>query len=97
MKRSSDADDSSSNKRQTVGYDATFEKYTSCKASLGSVIKAKNWVAKFRSVTKILTDMRMYRSRAFCDYILSTIVTKRVILENKRQLKNMGKVIGVYS
>ena len=71
-----------------MGYNATFEKYTSCKASLGTVIKDKNWVTKFRSITKIITDMRWHGSRAFCDYILSTIVTKRVSLLNKRQLKN---------
>ena len=33
MKRKSDADDTSSNKRQEVEYDATFEKITSCKVS----------------------------------------------------------------
>ena len=81
MKRRSDADDTSSNKRQTVQYDATYERIKSCKASLGDVISDECWA-------KTITEMRWHGSRAFCDYLLFAVVTKRVIFETQAQLKN---------
>ena len=57
MKRRTDANDTSSNKRQEVEYDVTFEKVTSCKISLGKVICSNEWRSKLRKTVSIMTQI----------------------------------------
>ena len=83
-KRRSDADDVSTNKRQTVQYNAI----TSYKTSLGPVVSDKCWKAKFRSAVKTITEIHWCGSRAFCDYFLFAVTTKRISIETKAELKN---------
>ena len=65
MKRPSDPDDTTSNKRQEVEYNAIFEKMTSCEVALGKVISDKEWVSKLRKTVDIMTQMRVHGFRAF--------------------------------
>ena len=86
MKRPSDADDTSSNKRQEVEYDATFEKITSCKVSLGKVISSNEWRNKLRKSVSLMTQMRVHGTRAFSDYILYAVIDRGVEIRNEDQL-----------
>ena len=89
MKRPSDADDTSSNKRQEVEYDATFEKTTSCKVSLGKIISEKQWLCKIRKACDIMTQMRVHGTRAFIDYILYAVIERGVSITTSDQLINV--------
>ena len=83
MKHPSDADDTSSNKRQEVEYDATFEKITSCKVSLGKII------SQIRKACHTMTQMRVHGTRAFNDYILYAVIERGVSITTSDQLINI--------
>ena len=89
MKRPSDADDTSSNKRQEVEYYATFEKITSCKVALGKVISDKEWVCKIRKAVDKMTQMRVHRARAFTDYVLYAVINRGVSITTSDELINI--------
>ena len=78
MKRPSDADDTSSNKRQEVEYDAKFEKKTPCKVPLGKVISDNEWVSKLRKAVDTMTQIRVYGTREFSDFLLYAVIERGV-------------------
>ena len=85
MKRRSNVDDTSSNKRQTVEYDATYKRIPSCKALLVAVISDESLKTKLRSAVKTMTDIRLYGSHDFYDHVLFAMTSKRNIIETKAQ------------
>ena len=78
IKRTSDADDISSNKRQEVEYDTKFEKITSCEVALGKVISDNEWVSKRRKAVDTITQIRVYGTREFSDFLLYAVIERGV-------------------
>ena len=91
IKRTSDADDTSSNKRQEVEYDAKFEKITSCEVALGKVISDNEWVSKLRKAVDTMTQIRVYGTRAFSDYLLYAVINRGVQIKSSDELTTIAR------
>ena len=69
MKRRSDTDDASTNKRQTVVKKVTIKKLSSMTLSLDKVTLDDKWKRIFRLSVNIIPQMRQYSNRVISDNI----------------------------
>ena len=86
MKRASDADDRSDNKRQEIKYNTTYEKIICRKVALRKLISDNEWVCKLRNAVSTMTQMRVHGTRTFSDYILHAVINRGDTITTSDQL-----------